>query len=310
MHPNDVPPPPPPAGLFDDTPPPPPPPQNDVPPPPPPPEITGPRSGLAVYLGADTETGGLDQRIHPLLSIASIVADGQMNRIDGMSFKIKPPPDTWLEVPITAHMFLPEKQKLTIDHYRNVYDGSVCAAADFQDRANRFIITAIAAETNGFILPTADRKWDLESYKLWVAQGLDIDTVDRALVQYVETASKHKLTGVAHNASFDEKFVTQWLPLFRQRFARPSEVVLNVLGFNQKGQGGLTTYAKTGWICTMELLRAWYKARGGEKGGAKLSDLAQLAGVTNVKAHDAFADTVVCLKGLQWLSQRPEWHHP
>lgn len=303
--PGEQPPPPPPA---DEMPPPPPPADEEQPPPPPPADeapATPAPSAVAVFAPTDTETGGLDPRCHPLLSIAILIGDAQMQAIDSIYLKLKPPPDTWLEVPIRDQMFLTGEDAprvLKADFFMNVYTGEIQAASAYVEQANRYQITAYAAQTNGFVTAGPDGKWNLDSIKAWLAAGVEIAEADRLLSKFLEAASPYKLTGVAHNATFDEKFVTAWLPLLRQRYAKPSEIVLQTLGFDSKGKGGMATYTRTGWICTVELMKAWRKKTGHTEGNNKLEYLAKLAGVVNDKAHDAYADTKTCLAGIRWLA--------
>jgi hypothetical protein len=289
----------------------PPPPADEQPLPPPPPEeeaappIPALSGAPATFAPTDTETGGLDPRCHPLLSISVLVADATMQHVDGMYLKIKPPQDTWLEVPIRDQMFLTgddAPRVLKADFYLNVYTGEVKSASEYVGQANRYEITAYAAQTNFFVRPGPDGKWDLQSYKAWIEAGVTVDEADRLLAKFLEAASPYKLTGVAHNATFDEKFVTAWLPLLRQRYAKPSDVVLQALGFAPGGKGGLATYTRVGWICTVELMKAWRKKVGHTAGNNKLEYLAELAGVKNDKAHDAYADTKTCLAGLRFLA--------
>ena len=69
-------------------------------------------------IALDTETGGFDCRINPILSIAIVIADENYNTLDGFEVKVAPPRGTVLEVPIPSH-FLPRDDytKRKIEYY-------------------------------------------------------------------------------------------------------------------------------------------------------------------------------------------------
>ena len=55
-----------------------------------------------LYCIGDCETGGLDERINPILSAAFVLADENFEEVDGFAAKLKPPENSWLEVPVLS----------------------------------------------------------------------------------------------------------------------------------------------------------------------------------------------------------------
>jgi DNA polymerase III epsilon subunit-like protein len=128
-----------------------------------------------------------------------------------------------------------------------------------------------AAEINGY------------NAALWLEQGMTHIQADKTFTQHIDqwfpaahTDPDRRVIAVAHNATFDQKFVKVHLPETFKRF-HPT------------------------WICTMWGLRQWRK-RTGIDGNAKLASLAECASFDFAgQAHRAGADTRACLAGYKWL---------
>lgn len=180
-----------------------------------------------LYVIIDTETGGLSEERHALLSISFIITDRDLNVLDEFEHKIIPNP--------------------------------------------AYAIDAKAAEINGY------------NAQVWQEQGMTHVQADSTFTQHIDqwfpaafTNPDRRVIAVAHNATFDQKFVKVHLPNTFKRF-HPT------------------------WVCTMWGLRQWRK-RTGNDGAAKLASLAELAGFDfQGRAHEAMTDTRACLAGYKWL---------
>lgn len=257
-----------------------------------------------IYAIIDTETGGLDHRVNPLLSVALVIGGADFSDLDRYSLKVKPPPNTWLEIPVDADMFPPPEFRYRSRRIVGWHEVWTKATTTTKPEGG-FILTAGAVEVNHLVGKTEQNTWDLEEVYKWLhREALDATTVDTALATAVDQASPTvKLTAVAHNADFDEKYVSEYLPKFRKRLAEPDKVTADA--FAAAKIVGASSYARTGWYCTMNLLRSVNKDQQ-RKTGAKLADLAELAGYQADKAHEAEADCLTCLAGLKWLAP---WLH-
>jgi DNA polymerase III epsilon subunit-like protein len=292
-------------------PPPPPPPKatpvaKAPPPPPPPPAPAGktaesylaqltpgtvlnPVQESCGFVCIDTETGGLNKLLHPLLSMAVVILDGDLNEINGFSEKMKPPEGTVLEIPIVAHIGVEPKIKREVMYYLDVHTGQELNPGQIDPR-NDLIITSYAAEVNGFVktLP-GNSGYDFTAVSSWMRQGRTYDQVQDTYISLLKQCFRTAPIPVAHNASFDEKFVTQWLP----------RLVDNL--------------QKT-WFCTYAALRALRTSKGlkNQKGDCTLSSLVKYAGKTlsEEEAHEALADTRGCAEGFKWLKEEGAWDLP
>lgn len=224
-------------------------------------------------IALDTETGGLDERINPLLSIAVVVADEAYNKIDGFEIKVAPPKNSIIEVPTRSTMGLENKRK-AISHYMNAWTHEPAQRVDGAP-----FITAYAAEVNGYI-GEVDTNWDLSAIRRWNETAQDLTAAEDDLLAYLGKAfgAGHVVT-VAHNAIFDQKFVEINMPRLYAKLKQP-------------------------WFCTLEKSREFRKKRG-EKGGGKLTEMAKLAGFDyDGHAHEAFADGEATLAVLRFLQKQ------
>jgi len=222
-------------------------------------------------IALDTETGGFDPRIHPLLSIAIVLADETYSKIDGFEIKVAPSRDTFIEVATESTRGLENKKK-TIQHYMNVWTKETQPSYP----ASGMIITAYAAEVNGYI-GEDDVHWDFSAIDRWNASSQPAPDAEKDILDYLTKGfgDGHVVT-VAHNAIFDQKFVDAHMPRLYNKLKQP-------------------------WFCTLEKSREFNKARG-VKGQGKLVDMAKLAGFDyEGRAHEAFADGEATLAVLHFL---------
>ncbi len=235
------------------------------------------------YLITDCETGGLDDRLNPLLSVSLLAANDQFEALDNFELKIKPPPGTLLEVPIPAHQNVEIKSK-QIAHYMDVHTGQLFTKQTKPQDA--LLINAIAAEINGYV-EVHDGAWNFDTVKKWNEQGVTLESADHSFVVFVLGHFAQPAVGVAHNADFDSKFVSRYLPKLFSNYYRNDNL------------------SESSWFCTVKAFRLWRK-KTGIKGAAKLGDLAEQAGHKPNKAHAAFDDCYSCLAGLKWLNTQHE----
>jgi oligoribonuclease (3'-5' exoribonuclease) len=222
------------------------------------------------FLVTDTETGGLDDRINPILSVSLLIADENLQEADGWAQKIKPPGNTMLEVPVLVDQN-PETRKKRVEYYLDIYTKEKYQALP----ETSLVINAVAAEINGFVQFGSNGKWDIGSIDKWLNVSLPVAEVDTIYTRYITDRFTSKPVGVAHNAEFDEKFLRRYLPLLHSNYY-------------------------PNWFCTVKAMRKWYKDRS-LKGSAKLAELDVKSGYTPAKAHEALSDCRSCLAGLRWL---------
>jgi len=234
----------------------------------------------------DTETGGLDARVHPLLSVAMMAVDSTLTEVDAFYAIVLPPEGTLLEVQADPNdtSFTPRIAYLE-DIDGNRYE---CAGngAPLDPRLTEAVrIQAGAARVNGF------------TWARWRQFGLTMTQVDDTFAAWVQRWFGEALPkAVAHNASFDSAFVQSWLPNCFRRLDPQ-------------------------WFCTLKAFRALkLTAPDGSKQSNKLVDLAKLVdedpstpaygrlrtkeGSMLDKAHDALADTRMCLSCLLWYQTK------
>lgn len=222
-------------------------------------------------IALDTETGGFDPRLHPILSIAIVVGDENFNKMDGFEIRLAPPQGTVIEVPTPGTMGL-DSPKKQVQYYQDVWTGQKTTSAPVDGR----LITAYAAEVNGYIGEN-DKAWDFAAIEAWNKNGQDLPSAEHDLLEYLTGSfgAGHVVT-VAHNAIFDQKFVEANMPRLYAKLLQP-------------------------WFCTLAKSREFNKARG-VKGQGKLSDMAKLAGFDfDGHAHEAFADGEATLAVLRFL---------
>lgn len=226
----------------------------------------------------DTETGGLDCRLHPLLSVSFLLGDRNLDEMDGgLSLNVIPPPGTVIEIPAFGDQ-VPEMKAKRIVAWMDVHTKTLHQRCP----DDCMVIKAVAAEINGYITNGPDGKWDIEAIDRWHAKAMTMQQVDGILCSYLGQAfPKTKCLGVAHNADFDMRFVGRNMPESIKRIVDP-------------------------WYCTMKLLRKWYGDRNHKNGSAKLASLAEIAGHKPRAAHEALEDCRSCLSGLRWLLKGPD----
>ena len=231
-------------------------------------------------IGLDTETGGLDERLTPLLSVAIVVAGEGFKKIDGFEIKVRPPRTTMLEIPSPPTWGLDNKAKKIVG-WMNVWTKDVTTAKpDFGVP----VITAYAAELNKY--KGEGVSWEPKdigaNIDRWHDQAKEITQAETDIVAYLDGYfGKTAVTTLAHNVAFDRKFVLYSMP----RLTR----VLDP------------------WFCTLDISRLYWKVRD-EKHGSKLSEMAKVAGYEyGGKAHEAFADVEACLAVFRFISTQPEW---
>jgi len=235
---------------------------------------------LPRFLGADTETGGLDARINPLLSVAFVATNARLEELDGFSVMVKPPVGTRLEIVAAADQIAGKFNKRVVG-YVDVY-----TKERFADAGNTPVISAGAAEVNGYVRFTNAEKtcWltDPTGFPVgpddWHRRAYELGTGETMLRTYVRQCFNVAPVVVAHNAEFDQRFVRAWMP-------------------------GLFNDMHPQWVCTMRSFERYVKKMDPKaRKGWKLVDLCKTAGYDLVNAHEALADTRGTVKGLRWLA--------
>jgi hypothetical protein len=232
-------------------------------------------TSVGVVLALDTETGGLSAKVNPLLSIALVAADAELQERDFISIKFHPPVGTVIELPIPEHR-TPTIRGKKIMGYLDGFTGQ-----QVEDVSTRPIITAVAAEINGY-MPIKNGTWDMQFPPEWHREALDYEAGTNQLFAFIAKWFNDRPNVVAHNAKFDNPYTETYLPKF---FA--------VLG---------------AWFCTCDAFRAHNaKTKSGLK--ANLDTLCKTAGYTQLEIdraqiHGALPDARGCLAGLRWLKQQ------
>lgn len=141
----------------------------------------------------DTETGGLDARLHPLLSVSLLLVDiDTFTVIEHFYIYVDPPDSTVVE---TSAGF--------VDRH-----GRVVQAPLFD---TQFVITKTAADLAKF-------SWDA-----WRNKGVPLWQADKSFREFLDQwFSKRRQAPVfAYNAPFDEAFIKKYLPRAYDKMERP-----------------------------------------------------------------------------------------
>lgn len=241
------------------------------------------------YTGLDTETGGLDQRVNPLLSLGAVVVDREIREIDGFSFTALPPDGTYLEVPVDSHVGFPGYKQRPISHYLDVWTGSKVQSIP----EDAYVITSVAAEINGYLKviehPDGHNEYDYDAIADWHRRSIPLEELDAVYVRFIKQFFRAKPVPVAHNVSFDDKFIRKYLP----------ELYSN-LASDPNADGAM-------WFCTLQAYRKYRKSRG-LKNGKGTCTLVQavrdMVGYEIEDAHEALADTRGALALLRVLKAK------
>lgn len=239
----------------------------------------------ACFCVGDCETGGLDERCNPLLSVALVLGDADFNELDGITVKLLPPQDTWLEVPIRAHQTTGLKPgSHQIEYWLNVHTFQRSASKPKQS----WLIGPAAVEKNNFVRIT-NNGWGLEAMIDWMQTSISLEQAEQDLIAWMAMRCTKAPIGVAHFAQFDVKFFQAFLPRLCLCFQQFDTQVRAKAEF------------RNGWYCTCEALKQWNKKSPTPGENAKLGALAKLAGYVPAAEHEALADARACLAGLKWL---------
>jgi oligoribonuclease (3'-5' exoribonuclease) len=254
------------------------------------------------YAFADTETGGLDVRINPLLSIAVVFADPTFKEIDGFALKVRPPENTLLEIPVLSSQHPPTESRYkprTIEYFMNVATGEMIPGP--KAPPNAYIISAGAAEVNGFVGTNANGRWDLAVARNWYTNSQSMADISKVYLSWIAKFFQDKPVMIAaHNATFDHKYVKAYLPELYARFwKRPAGSPSPFPYMN--GKGSKDDVEDHDWFCTMRAFQIHVKMETGKRAGSKLSDLAEKCGHVNPAAHEALSDARAGLAGMRWL---------
>jgi DNA polymerase III epsilon subunit-like protein len=254
------------------------------------------------FITTDTETGGLDPRTAPLLSVAVLICSDTYEEYDrGWEQKVLPPPKTLLEWPKEAEQSRDlaswKKEPPELEAYVDVHTLKVVSVEEveylksledgplpFKERLQRIdegkccplIIQAVAASINGYG-KDSEGNWSLTGSQVWHSKAIPLDRADEMYVNYLKQAFTAAPIAVTHNSDFDSTYLEYYLPnAFR-----------SIESFQ----------------CTMKKLREHYK-RTGTNGKASLDTLIKLAGYESEGAHGALSDARSCLAGLRWLMRK------
>jgi hypothetical protein len=210
------------------------------------------------------------------MSIGVWITDEAYNMLGFEQMRFRPPAGTVIEIPIPEHQNanIPGK---TIQEYRDVFTGEIVPVV-----SDRFLVTARAAEVNGYVMLDSNKLWLPLTYPPeWHRDAVTYDIGEQRIRAKIdELFGNGKPDAViAHNAPFDNGFVAQYLPNLYTRISQPEKK----------------------WTCSMQLLRAWRKKTGID-GKATLDELSKLAGYNPPRdTHEALDDTIRCAVGYQWL---------
>lgn len=265
------------------------------------------------YVFFDTETGGLDYRINPLLSAAAVFADLIFREKDGFAYKIIPPEDTHLEFPDPQQHFPPEEFRYRprrIIGYYHIASRTMREPVGGQPPVpGCHIVSAGAAEVNHFVTPDAEGHWNLEACHDWVKSGMTLELASTNMLQWINAYfADQTILAITHNADFDHRFMKAYLPTVEQRFWRRQAGTASTYGYRLAAAAKKASKGKSDeddthdWFCTMRSFQSYVKSRDpSARRGWKLSDLAAAAKFSNDKPHEALADCRTGLAGLRWL---------
>lgn len=215
----------------------------------------------------DTETGGLNPDRNPLMSIGLVHAT-EAGIGDQLSLRFKPPEDTWLEVPIPADQLKGKKDK-TIAYWLNLTTG---AQQPVKEEKPTRLITAIAAEVNGFVGASETTPgWDMTRIPQW--GGGAYATAVARISDWLRVHQAGAVVG--HNCTFDFKFIDTWLPELLN--ALPNE-----------------------WACTQRVYKAAYL--NGATKGSSVGAICKVAGYEPTGVlHTELGDCVATYHIWKWL---------
>jgi hypothetical protein len=222
-------------------------------------------------LVVDTETGGLDPAVSPILTTSFLVFQREPGKVlDNFHIKIMPPPETLLEVAKDPN---DTSYKPEISHYVN-YKGET-----FATNPGHPVINAVAARVNGF------------TWETWIGCAIPLEQADNSLKEYINTWFSTPPVVYAHNVAFDDKYVHKYLPRTYASMQTPWLCTLKMYQKYLKLRGEKTS-AKLG-----ELAK-----RVNEDKSTELFGYLTKNGDIISKAHDAGADTEMCYAALRWLA--------
>jgi len=226
----------------------------------------------------DTETGGLDPKVSPLLTTSFLVFQREPGKVlDNFHLKIMPPPETLLEVPLDPN---DPSRNPAISHYVN-HLGEV-----YKVNPGYPVITAGAAKVNGF------------TWETWKGCAMPLAQADESLKGYVATWFSTRPVVYAHNSAFDDKFVQKYLPDTYASMQTPWLCSMRMYQKYLKLRGEKQS-AKLG-----ELAK-----RVNEDSSTEMFGYLTKNGDIISKAHDAGADTEMCYAALRWLALKMGDHH-
>jgi DNA polymerase III epsilon subunit-like protein len=217
----------------------------------------------------DTETGGFSPARNPLLSVGLLFGKpGEV--LEVCSIKIKPPEDTWLEIPIPEDQ-LKGKNSKVIEKWLNLTTGTLQTPTETKPD---LLITAVAAEVNGFVGASETTPgWDLAPARAW--GQMSYKDASAELRKQLEKWAPLQAT-IAHNATFDRDFVATWMPELTDVLPKP-------------------------WLCTQRT----YKARflGGQQKGSSVGAICKVSGYTGNTGdlHTALGDIRATHHIWSWL---------
>jgi DNA polymerase III epsilon subunit-like protein len=219
----------------------------------------------------DTETGGLNPYRNPLLSVGLVsVRAGQIDKT--LSVRFRAPENTWLEVPIAEDQLRGKMQK-TISYWVNLDDGKTVPVSDNKPLR---LITAIAAEVNGFVGSSETSPgWDLGAVGRW---GGETYADGEALVaRFLDEVKPEAVVG--HHCDFDHKFIRAWIPSIEEQLP-------------------------CSWYCTQTVYMKHLS--NGVRKGSNLGALCKMAGYEPVvdTLHTAVGDCIATYHVWKWLREK------